>query len=149
MKFHFSLFLLFSFFLSNLFSQTEVGNSIIKLRNKYPTITFYRVKDLEDPLIPMIKYFRADFKYQEYYYMTDSLEVINSCMFKINKLKLSSLILSYNHKYKVIKQDEIWEYSLDPKNYVTISIEKNNVQPSNEYIITFVSNDEMLRNKTN
>jgi len=145
MKIHFSLFLLFSILVSNIYSQTEVGISIIKLRKKYPTITFSRVKDLEDPSMPMIKYFIAEFKYQEYYYMTDSLEVINSCMFKINKLKLSSLILSYNNKYKVIKKDEIWEYSLDPKNYVTVLIEKNNVQTNNEYIITFASNPETHR----
>lgn len=145
MKLHFSLFLMFSILISNIYSQTEVGISIIKLRKKYPTITFSRVRDLEDPSMPMIKYFRADFKYQEYYYMTDSLEMINSCMFKINKLKLSSLILSYNNKYKLIKKDEIWEYSLDPKNYVTISIEKNDMQTNNEYIITFASYPVMFR----
>lgn len=147
MKYHFSLILLFSFFISNMFSQTDVGISMLKLRKKYPSITFYRVKDLEDPSMPMIKYFSADFKYQEYYYMTNSLEMINSCMFKINKFRLPSFIMLYNQKYKVIKKNEIWEYSLDAKNYVTVSIEQINEQQGSDYFITFASYPEMLRKK--
>lgn len=62
MKYQLKLMLMFSVLISNMFSQTDIGIIIIKLRKKYPSITFIRVEDCEDQSMPMIRYFSADFK---------------------------------------------------------------------------------------
>ncbi len=146
MKIQSKFILLFTLFNTISFSQTELGINMRQLSEKYLDITFYRVKGWEDPSKPNIKYFSADFEYLEYYYMTDSLENINTCMFKMNRFRLPSLIMTYNQKYKVIKENELWEYQLDPKNYVNVSIEKHDNDPSNDFFIVFASYPENKRN---
>ncbi len=139
MKIQSKFIFLMTIFNTNIFSQIELGINMRQLSEQFPEITFYKIKAWEDPTQPNIKYFTADFEYQEYYYITDSLENINTCMFKINKFRLPSLIMSYNQEYKLIKKKEIWEYQLDSKKYVRVSIEKNDNKPSNDFFIVFAS----------
>jgi hypothetical protein len=131
--------LLFTILNTNIFSQIELGINMRQLSEKFPEITFYKIKAWEDPTQTNIKYFTADFEYLEYFYMTDSLENINTCMFKMNKFRLPSLIKTYNEHYKLIKENELWEYQLDIKNYVRVSIEKHDNDPSNDFFIVFSS----------
>lgn len=119
----------------SIFSQTELGINMTTLSEKYPDVTFYRVYEWEHSSEPNTKYFNADFGYQEYFYLTDSLEVINTCMFKYNKFRLPSLIWLYNQEYKSIKLNESWEYLIDMKYHVIITLEKNNKIESNSYFI--------------
>jgi hypothetical protein len=121
----------------SIFSQTDLGIKIATLSEKYPDVTFYRVYEWEDPSEPNIRYFTADFGFQEYYYLTDSLETITTCMFKYHKFRLPSLIMTYNEKYKVTRKDELWEYSLDKDTYVIVKLERNTKGSINDYFITF------------
>jgi hypothetical protein len=121
----------------SIFSQTDLGIKMATLSEKYPDVTFYRVYDWEDPTEPNIRYFNADFGFQEYYYLTDSLETITTCMFKYHKFRLPSLILTYNEQYKVTRKDELWEYSLDKDTYVIVKLERNTKGSINDYFITF------------
>ena len=121
----------------NIFSQTDLGIKMATLSEKYPDVTFYRVYDWEDPSEPNIRYFTADFGFQEYYYLTDSLETITTCMFKYHKFRLPSLIMTYNEQYKVTRKDELWEYSLDKDTYVIVKLERNTKGSINDYFITF------------
>jgi len=121
----------------SIFSQTDLGIKMATLSEKYPDVTFYRVYEWEDSLQPNIRYFNADFGFQEYYYLTDSLETITTCMFKYHKFRLPSLILTYNEQYKVTRKDELWEYSLDKNTYVIVKLERNTKGSENDYFITF------------
>lgn len=121
----------------SIFSQTELGIKMAKLSEKYPDVSFYRVYEWEDPSEPNIRYFNADFGFQEYYYLTDSLETITTCMFKYHKFRLPSLIMTYNEQYTVTRKDELWEYSLDKDTYVIVKIERNTKGSINDYFITF------------
>jgi len=121
----------------SIFSQTDLGIKMAILSEKYPDVTFYRVYDWEDPTEPNIRYFTADFGFQEYYYLTDSLEIITTCMFRYHKFRLPSLILTYNEQYKVTRKDELWEYSIDKDTYVIVKIERNTKGSENDYFITF------------
>lgn len=121
----------------SIFSQTDLGIKMATLSEKYPDVTFYRVYDWEDPTEPNIRYFNADFGFQEYFYLTDSLETITTCMFKYHKFRLPSLILTYNEQYKVTRKDELWEYSLDKDTYVIVKLERNTKGSINDYFITF------------
>ena len=96
----------------SIFSQTDLGIKMATLSEKYPEVSFYRVYEWEDPSEPNIRYFNADFGFQEYFYLTDSLETITTCMFKYHKFRLPSLIMTYNEQYTVTRKDELWEYSL-------------------------------------
>jgi hypothetical protein len=107
------------------------------LSEKYPEVSFYRVYEWEDPSEPNIRYFNADFGFQEYFYLTDSLETITTCMFKYHKFRLPSLIMTYNEQYTVTRKDELWEYSLDKDTYVIVKIERNTKGSINDYFITF------------
>lgn len=121
----------------SIFSQTDLGIKMATLSEKYPEVSFYRVYEWEDPSEPNIRYFNADFGFQEYYYLTDSLETITTCMFKYHKFRLPSLILTYNEQYTVTRKDELWEYSLDKDTYVIVKIERNTKGSINDYFITF------------
>ena len=129
----------------SLFSQTELGIKMATLSEKYPDVTFYRVYEWEDPSEPNIRYFNADFGFQEYFYLTDSLETITTCMFKYHKFRLPSLIMTYNEQYSVTKKDEFWEYSLDKDTYVIVKLEKNNKGVGNDYFITYETYPESKR----
>ena len=115
------------------------------LSEKYPDVSFYRVYEWEDSLQPNIRYFNADFGFQEYFYVTDSLETITTCMFKYHKFRLPSLIMTYNEQYRVTKKDEFWEYSLDKDTYVIVKLEKNNMSSENGYFITYETYPECKR----
>ena len=129
----------------SLFSQTELGIKMATLSEKYPDVSFYRVYEWEDSLQPNIRYFNADFGFQEYFYVTDSLETITTCMFKYHKFRLPSLIMTYNEQYRVTKKDEFWEYSLDKDTYVIVKLEKNNMSSENGYFITYETYPECKR----
>jgi hypothetical protein len=129
----------------SIFSQTDLGIKMATLSEKYPDVTFYRVYEWEDSLQPNIRYFDADFGFQKYYYLTDSLETITTCMFKYHKFRLPSLIMTYNEQYRVTKKDEFWEYSLDKDTYVIVKLEKNNKGGENEYFITYETYPECKR----
>lgn len=120
----------------SLFSQIDLNISMQELSTKYSTVDFIPVKEWESSDYPNIKYFVANFGYQEYFYVTDSLGIINSCIFQYNKFRLPSLIMTYNEKYKVIKSNESWEYIIDNNQHVIITIELNEKANSNEYFIT-------------
>ena len=121
----------------SIFSQTDLGIKMATLSEKYPEVSFYRVYEWEDPSEPNIRYFNADFGFQEYFYLTDSLETITTCMFKYHKFRLPSLIMTYNEQYTVTRKDELWEYSLDKDTYVIVKIERNTKGSINDYFITF------------
>jgi hypothetical protein len=119
----------------SLFSQIDLNVSMLEMSNFYSDITFMSIKEWEKPEEPNLKYFAADFGYQEYYYITDSLDIVNVCMFKYNKFRLPSLIWLYNQQYKVIKPDQSWEYTINMKHPVIITIERNEKVESNDYFI--------------
>lgn len=119
----------------SLFSQIDLNVTMFELDNFYSDITFLSVKEWENPDQPNVKYFAADFGYQEYYYITDSLGLVNVCMFKYNKFRLPSLIWLYNQQYKTINPDKSWEYKLSINYYVTVTIERNEKVDSNDYFI--------------
>lgn len=121
----------------SIFSQTDLGIKMATLSEKYPEVSFYRVYEWEDPSEPNIRYFNADFGFQEYFYLTDSLETITTCMFKYHKFRLPSLIMTYNEQYTVTRKDELWEYSLDKDTYVIVKLERNTKGSINDYFITF------------
>ena len=121
----------------SIFSQTDLGIKMATLSEKYPEVSFYRVYEWEDPSEPNIRYFNADFGFQEDFYLTDSLETITTCMFKYHKFRLPSLIMTYNEQYTVTRKDELWEYSLDKDTYVIVKIERNTKGSINDYFITF------------
>lgn len=119
----------------SLFSQIDLNVSMLELDNFYTNVTFQSVKEWEKPEQPNVKYFAADFGYQEYYYITDSMTIVNTCLFKFNKFRLPSLIWLYNQQYKVIKPNESWEYLINMNYHVIVTIEKNETIESNEYFI--------------
>lgn len=129
----------------SIFSQTDLGIKMATLSEKYPEVSFYRVYEWEDPSEPNIRYFNADFGFQEYFYLTDSLETITTCMFKYHKFRLPSLIMTYNEQYKVTRKDELWEYSLDKDTYVIVKLERNTKGSINDYFITFETYPEDQR----
>ena len=119
----------------NLYSQVDLNVSMLELDNFYTNVTFQSVKEWEKPDQTNVKYFAADFGYQEYYYITDSMNIVNTCLFKFNKFRLPSLIWLYNQQYKVIKPNESWEYLINMNHHVIVTIEKNETIESNEYFI--------------